>query len=405
MHHLRRHLAHRTPLRLDEHIGPPIIRRARHQEFANASLRIIPLQQGTMLMMAHPFKNGFRRGPQADDQGMRLKLFQVILVRGQAAAGGNDQSRAGRQFPQDRLFQLPKRRLALVAENFGNGHAGFGFNQCVRIHKSEIQLGGHGLADNGFARAHEADEGQVTDMPCGVHRDLITATRRLWHAVFRRDDWSVSPNRRCQSPVDQPGFDGPFANCQFGHTARGRRSASDMRTFLVRLLMVLALGLCGLVAVQWQREVRLRRAVQELHRVVEEQRGKMQRLDGALQRAEEEILRREDATRQLTEAQETNRTNSVRREKELEQARADAQHQARQAAVYQEALAQANTNLQQQNQIIRQQQETLQQLTEERDDIARRYNQTVTEFHALVQQWNELQARRGNLRTNAPIRP
>ncbi|OQB91278.1 MAG: hypothetical protein BWX84_01463 [Verrucomicrobia bacterium ADurb.Bin118] len=178
-----------------------------------------------------------------------------------------------------------------------------------------------------------------------------------------------------------------------------------MRTFLVRLLMVLALGLCGLVAVQWQREVRLRRAVQELHRVVEEQRGKMQRLDGALQRAEEEILRREDATRQLTEAQETNRTNSVRREKELEQARADARHQARQAAVYQEALAQANTNLQQQNQIIRQQQETLQQLTEERDDIARRYNQTVTEFHALVQQWNELQARRGNLRTNAPIRP
>jgi len=46
-----------------------------------------------------------------------------------------------------------------------------------------------------------------------------------------------------------------------------------MRSFLVTLLMVFSLGLCGLVAFQWTREVRLRQRLQELVNQVQDQKA------------------------------------------------------------------------------------------------------------------------------------
>ncbi len=93
-----------------------------------------------------------------------------------------------------------------------------------------------------------------------------------------------------------------------------------MRSFLVTLLMVFSLGLCGLVAFQWTREVRLRQRLQELVNQVQDQKEAMQNLDGLVRRTQEEVDRLEGIRKNLTQTIQTNMAELSRLDRELDKA-------------------------------------------------------------------------------------
>jgi len=60
-----------------------------------------------------------------------------------------------------------------LRENVRDGLAAPRGDDVVRIEESEVQLIGDHTAHGGFARAHEADEGDVVNKARGAHRNEL----------------------------------------------------------------------------------------------------------------------------------------------------------------------------------------------------------------------------------------
>jgi len=178
-----------------------------------------------------------------------------------------------------------------------------------------------------------------------------------------------------------------------------------MKSFLTTLLMVFALALCGLVAFQWNREVRLRQRLQMLVDEVQDQKEAIQNLNGLVKRTQEEVDRLEAIRKQLTATIQTNMAELSRLDKELDKALRENEQLKQQVDVYKEALTQANENIERQNQIITQQNEEMKKLAEERNAIVAKYNDLVQQFNDLVQKWNAQQEALAAAATNAPSPP
>src|ERR1017187_2958960 len=92
---------------------------------------------------------------------MGLKTGQVGRVGNETAAGGDDRLLPLAQILDHLLFQLAKSVLALLFEDFLDGHSALGLDQFVGIDKGELQRLGGEAADGRFAGAHETDQGEV----------------------------------------------------------------------------------------------------------------------------------------------------------------------------------------------------------------------------------------------------
>lgn len=175
-----------------------------------------------------------------------------------------------------------------------------------------------------------------------------------------------------------------------------------MRAFLVILLIVVSLGLCGLIAFQWVREVNLRQNVQALTDTVQDKSEAIQTLNGIVKRSEDEIARLETIRKGLTETVKSNYVEIGRLDKELDQALAESERQQKQIEVYKDALSQANANIQKQNETITEQNEEMKKLAEDRNNFVLKYNKVVEEFNGLVEKWNTQQQQLAAAATNAP---
>jgi hypothetical protein len=159
--HLLDDLFERTLIGLDEHVRLAVKGIAPGEQFADFAQWIGGLQQGPMGLRPHPFPDDFGRGPQANNQGMGFKTGQIGRVGNETAAGGNDRLLPLAQIPDHLLFQLAKGVLALLFENFLDGHAALGFDEFVGVNKRELQRLGGEAADGRFAGAHESDQGEI----------------------------------------------------------------------------------------------------------------------------------------------------------------------------------------------------------------------------------------------------
>lgn len=158
-----------------------------------------------------------------------------------------------------------------------------------------------------------------------------------------------------------------------------------MKSALQYLLLALALGLCVLVIVQWQRELQRQTELRDL-------KSRVGALRGELAQAEAEVARLDELKRRHETIA---ATNAATRQEWALQARNTAnelERLTRQLAQVQSALDQANTNLAKQNVEMR-------GLAEERNAVVERFNRLATDYNELAARWNELQSR---LATNSP---
>lgn len=125
-----------------------------------------------------------------------------------------------------------------------------------------------------------------------------------------------------------------------------------MRNFLQNLLILFALLLCALVAVQWVRETSLRGVIQALTNSVQIKSEELMKAQATAHRHEEEIQRLDGLRAQLSAMVATNKDEVARLAKTLEKKTRELDHATEQMGVYTDALARDHENLVKQNGII-----------------------------------------------------
>ena len=111
-----------------------------------------------------------------------------------------------------------------------------------------------------------------------------------------------------------------------------------MKNFLQNLLIVFALGLCGLMAYQWVRETGLRKQIQELTDKLHDRDEAIQALQGTVKRTEAEIQRLDALRIDLNNTIKTNQAKIVELTKNLEKTQNDLEKEQQQVIVFKEAL-------------------------------------------------------------------
>ncbi|SRR6266511_2325375 len=164
-----------------------------------------------------------------------------------------------------------------------------------------------------------------------------------------------------------------------------------MKKFLENLLIVIALGLCGLCIWQWVREAELRKEAEDLSKALYKEKEVVQNLEGHLKRSEAEVMRLDKIKTDLTETIKTNRQEILALTKLTEKLEKEVENQKAQIDVYKDAIEKANANITKQNETITKQNETLKQLADERNASVDKYNQLVNQYNDLVKQFEKFQ--------------
>jgi chromosome segregation ATPase len=164
-----------------------------------------------------------------------------------------------------------------------------------------------------------------------------------------------------------------------------------MKKFQENLLIVIALGLCGLCVWQWVREAGLRHRTESLSKELYAKKELIQTLEGQLKRSEADVLRLDQLKTDLTATIKTNRHEIVSLTKLSEKLEKEIETQKAQMDVYKDAIEKANANIQTQNENIKKQNEMLKDLAAERNASVEKYNQVVTQYNDLVKQFEKFQ--------------
>lgn len=178
-----------------------------------------------------------------------------------------------------------------------------------------------------------------------------------------------------------------------------------MKNFLVNLLIVVSLGLCGLIAFQWHREGKAHQQLQSLTDTVHNKDERIVGLEGDVKRLEAEVTRLAGLKSELTDTVKSNRQEILKLVKDAEAAHLETERQLKQVDAYKEALDHANEGIKKQNEDIKHQNEEMKSLAQERNQFVEKYNKAVTEFNDLAKKWNDLQEKLAKASTNAPPPP
>lgn len=177
-----------------------------------------------------------------------------------------------------------------------------------------------------------------------------------------------------------------------------------MRRFLLTLLVLISLGLCGICTVQWRREFVLRARIDEVTGQLIAENKKRVEFEEKAQRFEEEITRltrvraeteaallvATEQVQQLTADQSARGYSIAVLMNEAVRAGAELEALRRVAGAGSEAIETRNSQVAAQNAAIEKANAQLRQLAGERDDAIRRLNARTAEFNALVEKYNQL---------------
>jgi hypothetical protein len=177
-----------------------------------------------------------------------------------------------------------------------------------------------------------------------------------------------------------------------------------MKAFLVILLILISLGLCVVSGVQWTREARLNRIIEERTRQLVEENKQRTEFEEKADRYEKEIAR-VTALRGETEAALLAATEEIQQRTADQAARGfsisvlmneiiahggELSTYKQMAGKGTDVLKQRNEEIAAQNAAIEKQNAQLKQLAAERDDAITQLNARTREFNELVEKYNKL---------------
>ena len=158
----------------------------------------------------------------------------------------------------------------------------------------------------------------------------------------------------------------------------------------VTVLIVLALGLCGLCAFQWVRETKLRVRVDELQAERQKLNDEKASVEAQGRRFQEEIQRVERERAELFKTTQTNNEALVKARAELAKASLEGERFRKTADAYKEGFDKANESIRQQNEGLLKMKADITKVLAERNQAVEKYNELVKLYDEAVQKLNDL---------------
>ena len=163
-----------------------------------------------------------------------------------------------------------------------------------------------------------------------------------------------------------------------------------MKNFQQNLLIVLALGLCGLCAFQWRAQTVQRNRIEQLNQQLYRKTVELQNHTNAIANANHQIDRLSAELIDLKGALMTNEQRVKDEQLELGALRLTREQLTNQVATYQSAVEVLKEQLNQANDGISRRNEALRDLVGQRDELVKKYNASIVERNGIVSNYNKL---------------
>ena len=163
-----------------------------------------------------------------------------------------------------------------------------------------------------------------------------------------------------------------------------------MKNFLQHLLIVLAMGLCGLCAWQWCIQTRLRLEGESLQQTVFTQGADIQHYTNSIKNMDAEIAGLSTRINELKQAAATHELTTLEQKRELIRLRSSSEVMSNEIVQYREIVDKLEAKIKEASEGILKQNGAIKQLAAERDDAIQKYNDSIKERNALAEKFNAL---------------
>ena len=165
-----------------------------------------------------------------------------------------------------------------------------------------------------------------------------------------------------------------------------------MKNFQQNLLILLALGLCGLCVFQWRGQTLQRNEIGKLNQTVYEKSEAIQGYTNSIQTMDHQIAELQAQVMKLGAAARTNEQQIMTQLTEINKLRLTAEAMTNQVAEYKKGADLLETKLKEAYAGIEKQNQTLKELAAQRDEFVQKFNDSVKDRNEVVAKYNDLAA-------------
>jgi chromosome segregation ATPase len=163
-----------------------------------------------------------------------------------------------------------------------------------------------------------------------------------------------------------------------------------MKNFQYNLLIILALGLCGLCAFQWHIETVQRNEITTLNQMVYQKNVSYQDATNSIATLSHQVEQMDARLTQIKNEAATNEQLIVSQKVEILQLRFENENFTNQITQYKTAVDDLAAKLKDAYAGIEKQNETITNLVAQRDDFVKKYNDSVKDRNDVVAKYNDL---------------
>lgn len=163
-----------------------------------------------------------------------------------------------------------------------------------------------------------------------------------------------------------------------------------MKNFHQNLLIVLALALCALCALQWRDQTRERMQITHLNQLVYDKSAAIQGYTNSIETLNHQIVQMDARITELKETAKTNDELVIVQKREINKLDFESQVLTNQITQYQQAVDTLQTKLKETYDGIKKQNDAITNLTAQRDEFVQKLNDSVKERNDVVSKYNEL---------------
>lgn len=174
-----------------------------------------------------------------------------------------------------------------------------------------------------------------------------------------------------------------------------------MKNFQSKLLIILALGLCGLCSFQWYLQNQQHSAIDTLNRLVFQKDADIQFATNSIATLNQQVEQLDTSLRETQAAAATNAELAASEGTEIKRLRLLDAGLTNQIAQYQQAVDALEGRLKEASAGIDRQNSAITNLIAQRDEFVTRYNDSVKDRNSVVAKYNELAKQVAKLQSDA----
>jgi chromosome segregation ATPase len=163
-----------------------------------------------------------------------------------------------------------------------------------------------------------------------------------------------------------------------------------MKNFQQNLLIVLALGLCGLCVYQWYGQTAQRVQIEKLNQAMYEKASAIQGYTNSIHALDGQIAQMDARLSELKENVKTNDQLVLTQKREIARLQSANEGLTNEIAEYKKGVATLEARLKDAYDGIKKQNEAIKELVAQRDEFVAKFNDSVKDRNGVVAKYNEL---------------